>query len=126
MLYALIEGLAGIVDTHKCFERVTLSPRWAAAEQNEAEVVAAYGASGASFGYHYRHDPAHSVVSVEVRGNAEVRLHLLLPPKTRLIGVRMNGRRIPARGMNIEQSTYADAVTKVRGSARIDVSYKSA
>ena len=125
MLYALIEGLAGIVDTHKCFERVTLSPRWVAAGQNEAEVVAAYAASGASFGYHFRHDAARSAISIEVQGKGEVRLHVLLPPNTRGSAVRVNGRSIPSRGVKIEPSSYVDASARVRGSARIDVSYRT-
>jgi len=124
MLYALIEGLAGIVDTHKCFERVTLSPRWVAAGQNEAEVVAVYGASGASFDYHYRNDAARSVITLDVTGKSEVQLHVLLPSGTRVSVVRVNGRPVAARPAQIEQSSYADARTTVRGAARIDISYR--
>lgn len=124
MLYALIEGLAGIVDTHKCFERVTLSPRWVAAGQNEAEVVAVYGASGASFDYHYRNDAGRSVITLDVTGKGEVQLHVLLPSGTRVSGVRVNGRPVAARPVQIEQSSYADARTAVRGAARIDISYR--
>lgn len=123
MLYALMEGLAGIVDTHKCFQRVSLSPRWLAAGQNEAEVVAAYGASGASFGYTYRHDAARSSIVIEMEGNADVRLHLLLPPGTRASSVRVNRRSTGVRTVAVEQSSYADARVKLRGAARIDVTY---
>jgi hypothetical protein len=124
MLYALMEGLAGIVDDHKCFERVTLSPRWCAADQQETEVMAAYGASGASFGYRYRHDASRSAISIEILGNAKVRLHLLLPAGTRGTGVRVNGRRVPARRVRVEQSSYVDLHAKVRGGAHIEVSYR--
>jgi len=50
MLYALFEGLAGIVDEGKLFQSVRLSPRWLAAGRSEASVCVTYGASGASFG----------------------------------------------------------------------------
>lgn len=123
MLYALFEGLAGIVDTHKGFARVRLSPRWQAAGQEEAEVRAVYGASGASFGYHYRHHVAQSMITLAVEGKAEILLHLLLPAGSRMKSVHVNGRAVPARAMKIENSVYADAAMNLRGVARIDVKY---
>jgi hypothetical protein len=123
MLYALIEGLAGIVDAHKLFERVTLAPRWLAAGQHEAEVHAAYGASGASFGYRYRHDPDRCAVTMEIQGKGDVQLHLLLPDGARVRDVRMNGRAVPARMTKVEQSAYVDAVLRVKGGARVEIHY---
>jgi len=124
MLYALIEGLAGVVDTGACFRQVRLSPRWLAAGRDDVEVVAAYGASGASCGYQYRHDPARSMITMEVSGLGEVQLHLLLPEGTRVAGVRVNRRAVEAGAAKIEQSPYADARFAVRGTAHIEVSYR--
>ncbi len=124
MLYALMEGLAGIVDTGTVFSRVALSPRWAAAGVDEAEVVAAYGASGTSIGYHYRHDPAHGCISLELEGTCDGHLHLLLPPQCRASGVRVNGRSVAARTKVVEQSCYADASFRLRGRGHVSVSYK--
>ena len=38
MLYALVEGLAGVEDRECCFRKVRLAPRWLAAGVDEAEV----------------------------------------------------------------------------------------
>ena len=56
MLWALVEGLAGVVDDGRGFDQLTLSPRWAAAGVDEAEVAVGYAASGAGVGYSFRHD----------------------------------------------------------------------
>ncbi len=124
MLYALIEGLAGVVDAGACFRRVKLSPRWLAAGRDDAEVVAAYGVSGASCSYQYRHDAARSMMTLEVTGIGEVQLHLLLPKGARVAGVRVNRRAVAARAATVEQSSYADAGFALRGNARVEVSYK--
>ena len=79
MCYALVEGLAGVVDEGKTFRQVRLSPRWTAAARKAAEVQCVYGASGASFGYIYAHDPIRRTIDLETAGKAKVHLHLLLP-----------------------------------------------
>jgi hypothetical protein len=124
MLYALIEGLAGIVDTHKLFQRVRLSPRWIAAAQSEAQVELVYGASGAHFGYRYHHDVSRSLIELDIKGNAEVELHVLLPSGKRAKGMRVNGRPVPVRTVKVEQSSYADAETRVHGLTRIELEYR--
>jgi hypothetical protein len=123
MLYALMEGLAGIVDLGTLFRRVRLSPRWVAAGIDEAEVEAVYGASGASLAYHYRHHAARSVISIDVCGKADALVHVLVPTGSRIKSVQVNGRRVPARPVRVEESTYADAVVTIRDAARIDVTY---
>ena len=57
MLYALVEGLAGVEDRGDgASTRVRLAPRWAAADVDEAEVAVGYAASGARVGYRYERD----------------------------------------------------------------------
>ena len=78
MLYALIEGLAGVEDEHRSFERVRLSPRWEAAGVSRAEVELAYACSGSGIGYRY--ERSEGEVELVVTGAAEaVDCHLLLP-----------------------------------------------
>jgi hypothetical protein len=123
MLYALMEGLAGIVDDSTLFGRVVFSPRWPAAGLTEAEVQTAYGASGASFGYQYRLDSSRSIITIDVEGKCDLQLHALLPSGSKMQRVHVNGRAVPARTVTVEQSSYADAAIRVRGSARIEVVY---
>ncbi len=118
-----MEGLAGVVDGHTLFRRVQLSPRWIAAGSAEAAVQCVYGASGASFGYSYRHDAGQHTISLELQGTADVALHVLLPAGTRAARVRVNGRSVPCSTRLVEKSPYADASLRVRRSASIEVRY---
>jgi len=123
MLYALVEGLAGIVDRHKLFQHVQLSPRWIAAGTDEARVVTTYGPSGASFEYEYQHDASKRTVELTFRGKAKVDLHLLLPQGAKPKHVRVNGKQVRHRGMTIETSPYVDTSIDVKGKTSIQASY---
>ncbi len=92
MLYALMEGLAGVVDQQRLFGRVRLAPRWIAAGQKEAHVLCGYGASGASISYTYDHTAATRTITLEVEGRASLDLHVLLPAGMRAHRVTCNGR----------------------------------
>ncbi len=123
MLYALIEGLAGIVDKHKLYQQVSLSPRWIAAGRDEVQVGVSYGASGAAFGYTYTHDAAKKRIECEVKGNAAVALHLMLPKGTKASEVKVNGRKVKHKNVRIEESPYADANFVVKKKAIVQVYY---
>jgi hypothetical protein len=124
MLYALVEGLAGVVDTSSLFRDVRLSPRWAAAGCAEVTCAVSYAASGAGLAYDYRHDEGKRLVSLGIRAKANVDLHLLLPPGARALSLRVNGRLLRHTQGNIEGSRYIDARFPVRGKAAIAVSYE--
>jgi hypothetical protein len=121
MLYALAEGLAGLVDQGSLFRDVALSPRWEAAGCSEAEVTLSYAPSGAHFAYTYHHEPGSIVL--HLRGSASVQLHLLLPPGARPRSVRLNGRPVRWKARKVEQSPYVDAGVRTRGSGEITVTY---
>ncbi len=87
LVYALMEGLAGIVDEGKAYERVRLSPRWAAAGVERATACAKYPASGGYVRYTYCLDREAGLLSLEMAGNGEeTELELLLPDG---VGVEM-------------------------------------
>jgi hypothetical protein len=124
MLYALVEGLAGVVDTSSLFRDVRLSPRWAAAGCAEVTCSVSYAASGAGLAYDYRHDEGKRLVSLGIWAKANVDLHLLLPPGALSLSLRVNGRLLRHTQGNIEGSRYIDARFPVRGKAAIAVSYE--
>jgi hypothetical protein len=124
MLYALVEGLAGIVDQHKLFERVRLSPRWIAAGRNEASACASYGASGASFEYTYDHNEAARTIVLNLHGNASVQLHVLLPGGTKATQVSINGRKARFVNTRVEQSSYVDAGVNLKKNSVITIHYR--
>ncbi len=98
MLYGLVEGLAGVVDRHCCFSQVELTPRWLFAGEQEADVEISYAASGARFGYRYRHDESRRRILLEVSGDARsVTIRLPLPHGATLERTTWNGTESPVR-----------------------------
>ena len=125
MLFALVEGLAGVVDLHKLFERVRLSPRWVAAGVGEAHVTVPYGPSGAAFTYSYAHDRERKTIEIQVGQKGAVELHLLLPRGTRAVSVKASGSTIRHSNGKVEESSYVDAVIPVkRKNTTVVVSYR--
>lgn len=124
MLYALLEGLAGVEDEHKLYQHVRLSPRWLAAGRDEAHVQCVYGPSDASFAYMYHHAALQRTMVLELNGSAEVRLHLLLPPGTAAASVRVNKKTLNFTNINIGSSRYVDATFLLKKKAVVEVAYR--
>jgi len=121
MLWALVEGLAGIVDDGCGFDAVTLAPRWLAAGLSEAEASVCYAASGRGVGYAFRH--AGDRLDIEVEADrADVRLHILLPAGRDVRGVHHGTLDVPFRRSVVEASRYADFEAHVDGSAGFTIS----
>jgi hypothetical protein len=114
MLWALVEGLAGVVDNGRGFDALSLSPRWLTAGVREAEVSVGYAASGRGVGYVFRH--AGDRISIEVDGApAGLKFHVLLPAGARVRAVRHGTLDLPFREVAIESSAYADFEGRVEG-----------
>ena len=124
MLYALIEGLAGIVDEGKLFQRVRLSPRWLAARRNEASVCATYGASGASFEYSFGHNESAKTIEMKLTGKAMTRLHVLLPRGTKSTEVTVGTKTLKFHNTKVEESSYVDADLDVKKNAAVLIRYQ--
>jgi len=123
MMYALMEGLGGVVDEGKLFQRVRLSPRWVAAGCREVSVGAAYNASGAFSGYRFAHDESKRTITLEVNGAGEIDLHILLPAGAKAKLVKVNQRELPFKNTRVEQSPYVDARLRVKRKATVRVQY---
>lgn len=54
IVYALVEGLAGVVDTGVAFDEAEVSPRWNFAGETSADVVVKYEASGGYVAYSWK------------------------------------------------------------------------
>ena len=107
MAWALLEGLAGVVDRGRGFDRVRLSPRWAAADIETAEVSVGYAASGARVGYTYHCEQRHVALAVDAPAGM-VDMHLLLPQGRKAIGVHVNGHPVAFDTVTVESSAYVD------------------
>jgi len=122
MLYALVEGLAGVEDLLKCFEDVALSPRWIAAGIEHTEVSVSYAASGAYFSYEFDHSPQGISLAVETP-ESEIHFHVLLPERCRVRSVTRGGRHIPHQIQKVEQSLYVDFTANVTKESSFVISF---
>jgi hypothetical protein len=120
MAWALIEGLAGVVDRGRAFDAVALSPRWAAAGVTEADVSVGYAASGAGLSYEYRQEAARLTIDIRHPGG-EVACHVLLPADVRATGARVDGRTMPHTDVQVEASRYVDVPLHVAGASRLEI-----
>jgi len=124
MLYALVEGLCGVQDEGRGFDRVRLCPRWQAAGVAEARVELYYPASHRGFGYDYRCDA--SGAKLLVRGEADVTLHLLLPAGARVSQVQIERRPVAFVQGYVESSPYVDARFSLKRQAEVRVKWHAA
>jgi hypothetical protein len=103
---ALVEGLAGIRDVGALFDEVVISPRFAAAHLNSAQVCVGYGPSQAYMALGYEHRPAERTVCLRLAGVAKkAQVRLLLPEgatSARLLTPAGMGSRLET----VEQSRY--------------------
>jgi len=58
--------------------------------------------------------------------DAEVELHLLLPPGTRPVAATWEGDEVAFDPVTVEQSVYADAAGPVRAGSEVEVRYVDA
>jgi hypothetical protein len=120
MLNALTEGLAGVVDTGKLYESVTLSPRWVATGQKSARVALSYGASGAYFAYDWQLRPDGSMtLAWGGRQTRSVKLHMLLPGDKAPRHALVDGTPVAFTVSRVEGSLYLDMILPGIGSLEV-------
>jgi hypothetical protein len=121
--YALAEGLAGIEDRGRAFDRVRIAPRWAATEARRAEAVLHYPASNGYVAYRYRRDATSGCIVLDIAGAfADAGIHVLLPAGVRKVAsVTVDGEELAFEATRIERSRYVDfrLAAPPRGPVRI-------
>jgi hypothetical protein len=120
MLWALVEGLAGIVDRGRGFDALTLSPRWPAAGVSDAEVSVGYAASGRGVGYAFRCSESRITIDVEAPPS-DAAFHVLLPSGSQARAVRQAGRDLPFGASAVESSSYVDFSVTLDGASAIEI-----
>jgi hypothetical protein len=120
MLYAFLEGLAGVEDSLCLFQNVQLSPRWAAAKVEEAQVRVEYGCSGAHLGYFYRLQGDRILLEVQA-DRSEIFFHVLLPDDFEAISLKAGGKDTAFQNRMIRKSPYVDFCSEVAGDASVKI-----
>lgn len=110
LTYALVEGLAGVVDEAVAFERVCLAPRWPAAGVDKAEVTIHYPACNGYAAYHYHLDEAGKRLTLTFTGSGErARLRLLLPESAASVSsLTLDGAPAAYQMTSVERSCYLE------------------
>ncbi|HEX9974297.1 MAG TPA: hypothetical protein VGD14_19665, partial [bacterium] len=115
MLYVFMEGLVGIVDQGFLFNKIKLSPRWAATNVTRATAQIGYGASVAGFKYEFELQPNENKIILKLDGAAKVSLHVLLPAGRKAEKVLRSGKSISFQNVKVEHSNYVDVELNIAG-----------
>jgi len=118
MLYAFVEGLCGVIDKHKLFEKLELAPRWLAAGIHSAQVQVGY-ASGAGVAYDFQYKPEENRLLLDIRAPGSVQLHVLLPDGREVQSVEFNGKAAAYQVRKVERSRYLDGTLKSGGKLEV-------
>jgi len=124
MLYAFLEGLAGVEDRLKVFTHVRLAPRWPAAGVEACRVQLCYEVSGHRFGYQYENCGDALVIKLE-SDPCLLQLHLLLPEGKSAEKLFIDGRERKFRRAVVECSNYVDAQFRSGGNEHIVLRLRS-
>jgi len=122
MAWALIEGLAGIEDRLKRFEKVRLSPRWLAAGVSEAEIGVSYQASGVGIRYKYKRNK--NTLEIDLECKADVEFHVLIGQEDKVNRLMVNGLLTEYQIEKIEQSQYINFSARIEARADIRINFK--
>ncbi len=105
MLYALVEGLVGVEDKYKKFQKVKLSPRWLAAGVYDAEVNIKYDQSG-SFVYYMFTCNEDEIKLIVNSQESLISFNILIPSDKQVNKVTFDGFDIDFTNQTIEKSKY--------------------
>jgi len=123
VFYAVAEGLAGIEDAGRAFDRVRVSPRWAASQANEADIILHYPASDGYCSYRYR-DDNQGKLTLELTGSLErAEIHCLLPKGKTAKRVNVDAADVAFANVKVETSNYADFVLESLPRGLITIDY---
>jgi hypothetical protein len=123
MLYAFVEGLAGVQDKDKLFRRLRLCPKWITAGVEKAEVKIDYRSSGAYVRYEYEHSAEKLVI--KLTGSYEyVQLSLPVPVNYIAGDLKFDGKKKKYIMASINQSNYLIADADVTGPCEIILDLK--
>jgi hypothetical protein len=105
VVYALMEGLAGVYDEAQDYRAVRVAPRWAAGSDNDVTVCAKYEDTGSYVRYAWRRDADR--IDLDLASSAaDRRIELLMPQGARAACVSLDGEAVDFETRRIEQSTY--------------------
>ncbi len=105
LMYALAEGLAGVVDSDRNMQAVTIAPRWNAADVSDVTACIKYEEGGGYVRYEYSMTDAE--LNLKVSSSGENRNYrILLPEDAKVLKILLDGKKINWDMETVEQSVY--------------------
>ena len=126
VVYSVVEGLAGVVDSSTAFQNVDISPRWSAAGINSCKVTVKYPASAGYVSYKYDCDRVEKSIKLSLTGNASsINLHCLLPEDLeRVTSVKVNEIEMDYKITKIRDSQYLNLSMIQKGISDVFIQFK--
>jgi hypothetical protein len=122
VVYALFEGLAGVIDTGVAFSKAVVAPRWQTVGETTADVSIMYPASDGYVAYHWEGGTNGQLL--EVTGNAEeLEVRLLLPQGRQAETLVIDGEEKPVEAETVGDSRYVVVTLPATGVRRIELAY---
>ncbi|NOU37027.1 MAG: hypothetical protein HOO88_09700 [Kiritimatiellaceae bacterium] len=106
VVYALIEGLAGVVDNGLAFSRTTVTPRWEISGETCADVTVHYPASGGYAAYRWKKTDSGQRITLTSCAD-EIMLRLLLLDNQTVKEITVNGTPVKATIETVGERRYA-------------------
>jgi hypothetical protein len=99
---------------------VRVSPRWLAAEVDQADVRVGYHASDAIFGYAFQQKGGHVLLDIQSPAS-KVAFHVLLPEDSEADSVSIAGKDVEFINLRIEASNYVDFTADIEKDAAVKI-----
>lgn len=107
VVYAMVEGLAGIRDEGVAFNKVSISPRWTVSKANEVKTLIKYDASNGYVAYNYNHSKDEKTIDLDFTGNGdEFDISILMPENASPERVLINGSETEFQTKSVRDSNY--------------------
>ncbi|MDZ7375947.1 MAG: hypothetical protein ONB13_04940, partial [candidate division KSB1 bacterium] len=107
VVYALLEGLAGVKDEGVAFNKARLAPRWSAAGVDTVTTTVKYPASGGYLSYVYKFDRQQNELQLDFTGTAaNIAVEILVGSDQTATQVVLNDRPIEFQTRLVEASKY--------------------
>lgn len=122
MLYAAVEGLAGVQDRGRRFSEWSLSPRWAFAGIHEAEAGIGYEVSGTGIRYSFKQQDDGIRMEIEAP-ESQVNVSVPVPADATVQAVKVDSRSVEFQDCLVGTSRYLKFNTPILGGTRIEVEF---
>ncbi len=120
VVYALMEGLAGIKDDGIAFNQATIAPRWSAAGVDEVSTTLKYEASGGYVTYNYAMQD--NAIDITFTGSSDItELKVLLPQNKKAKKVILDEKEQYFSNETIENSDYVVKTVSEPGVHRLRI-----